>query len=265
MFFSPSGYLNANREDGTDQYIYSPFDTPWAVWRLYHRLRPKVLVIVKHDIWPNQVWIAKLMKIPVIIINASLSKSSSRLKWWSKWFHAALYRDVNRIFTISEKDSENFLYILDKKRNAITKYDNFGNFMKSIKAEDIKTYSEGISDDNPLFNDEEAAKNGPYGGLIAHPLFLTPIGFWFTGDGGPGSWVKTPGAINPGQKIEFYEPIRVGDVISQKSKFFDKWIKRGKRYLTYESEYYKQEKKLVAKWWITLIIPKSKENMSHQF
>ena len=39
------------------------------------------------------------------------------------------------------KDSENFLYILDKKRNAIMKYDNFGNFMKSIKAEDIKTFS----------------------------------------------------------------------------------------------------------------------------
>jgi len=39
------------------------------------------------------------------------------------------------------KDSENFLYILDKKRNAIMKYDNFGNFMKTIKAEDIKTFS----------------------------------------------------------------------------------------------------------------------------
>lgn len=126
MFFSPSGYLNANREDGTDQYIYSPFDTPWAVWRLYHRLSPKVLIIVKHDIWPNQVWIAKLMKIPVIIINASLSKSSSRLKWWSKWFHTALYRDVNRIFTISEKDSENFLNLVKPEKTMIagdTKFD----------------------------------------------------------------------------------------------------------------------------------------------
>ncbi|MBU3915470.1 MaoC family dehydratase N-terminal domain-containing protein [bacterium] len=142
-------------------------------------------------------------------------------------------------------------------------YENERTFV--VEAEDIKIYSEGIADDNPLFNDEKAARNGPYKELIAHPLFLTPIGFWFTGDGGPGSWVKTPGAINPGQKIEFYEPIRVGDVITQKAKFFDKWIKRGKRYLTYESEFWNQEKKLVAKWWITLIIPKSKEKMSHQF
>lgn len=135
----------------------------------------------------------------------------------------------------------------------------------TVEAEDIITYSEGIADDNPLFNDEEAARQGPFGTLTAHPLFLTPVGFWFTGDGGPGSWVKTPGAINPGQKIEFYEPICVGDILRQKSRFFDKWIKRGKRYLTYESEYFNQNDKLVAKWWVTLILPTSKEDQKHQF
>lgn len=134
-----------------------------------------------------------------------------------------------------------------------------------VEAEDIKIYSEGIGDDNPLFNDEEAARNGPLGSLTAHPLFLTPLGFWFTGDAGPGSWVKTPGAINPGQKIEFYEPIHVGDVIRQRAKFHDKWIKRGKRYLSYEVEFHNQKDQLVARWWITLILPRSKEGEAHQF
>jgi acyl dehydratase len=134
-----------------------------------------------------------------------------------------------------------------------------------VEVEDIKNYSEGIIDDNPLFNDEEAAKKGPYGGLIAHPLFLTPIGFWLTGDSGPGSWIRTPGAINPGQIIEFYEPIRPGDIIRAKSRFHDKWIKRGKRYLTFLTEYYNQKDQMVAKWWITLILPRSRGDESHQF
>ena len=134
-----------------------------------------------------------------------------------------------------------------------------------VEVEDIKNYSEGILDDNPLFNDEEAAKEGPYGGLIAHPLFLTPIGFWLTGDSGPGSWIRTPGAINPGQVIEFYEPIRPGDTIRAKSRFHDKWIKRGKRYLTYLTEYYNQKDQMVAKWWITLILPRSRGDEQHQF
>jgi acyl dehydratase len=135
----------------------------------------------------------------------------------------------------------------------------------TVEAEDIKNYSKGILDENPLFNDEKAAKEGPYGGLIAHPLFLTPIGFWLTGESGPGTWIRTPGAINPGQTIEFYEPIRPGDTIRLKTSFHDKWIKRGKRYLTYLSEYYNQKDQLVAKWWTTLILPSSKGKESHSF
>jgi acyl dehydratase len=135
----------------------------------------------------------------------------------------------------------------------------------TVEEEDIKSYSEGILDDNPLFNDKEAAEKGPFEGLTAHPLFLTPVGFWLTGDSGPGSWVRTPGAINPGQIIEFYEPIRLGDTIRAKSRFHDKWMKRGKRYLTYETEFYNQKDQLVAKWWITLILPRSKGDESHLF
>ena len=39
------------------------------------------------------------------------------------------------------KDSENFLYVLDKKRDAIMKYDNFGNFIRTIKGNKIITIS----------------------------------------------------------------------------------------------------------------------------
>lgn len=134
-----------------------------------------------------------------------------------------------------------------------------------VEKEDILFFSQGVLDDNPLFNDEEAAKAGPFGGLIAHPIFLTPVGFWTTGDSGPASWIRTPGAINPGQVIEFYEPIRPGDVIRARSRFHDKYIKRGKRYMTYLVEYFRQGDVLVAKWWTTLILPTSRGEEHHSF
>jgi hypothetical protein len=65
------------------------------------------------------------------------------------------------------------------------------------------------------------------------------------------------------KKSEGYE--KWEDVIRVKTRFYDKWIKRGKRYLTYLSEYYNQNDKLVAKWWGTLILPTSKGNESHRF
>ena len=174
-------------------------------------------------------------------------------------------------FLITKKQKE-FEYDFFKKAEEYEKWEDvdFDGVFESertfvVEEEDIRAYSEGILDDNPLFNDREAAQKGPFQELTAHPLFLTPVGFWLTGDTGPGSWVRTPGAINPGQVIEFDEPICPGDTIRANFRFHDKWIKRGKRYLTYVTEYFNQKDQLVAKWWITLILPRSKGDESHNF
>ena len=65
--------------------------------------------------------------------------------------------------------------------------------------------------------------------------------------------------------IDLTAPLELGDEIRVRSRFHDKWIKRNKRYLTYLSEYINQDDKLVAKWWITLILPQSEGEDLHQF
>ena len=134
-----------------------------------------------------------------------------------------------------------------------------------VELEDILAFSEGVMDENPLFNDEDAAKNGPFGGIVAHPMFLTQIIFWSTGVDGPGSWIKTPGAINPGPEIIIGAPVRPGDTIRQKARFHDKWIKRGKRYLCFETHFSNQNDEMVFNVHTTLILPVSKGNEAHQF
>ena len=130
-----------------------------------------------------------------------------------------------------------------------------------VKAEDIKAYAEAALDPNPLFHDEEYAKNSPYGGLIASPGFYVQIVFWCTGKGHGSSWSKTPGARNPGQKVEFYEPIRPGDVITIKRKAYDKWVKRGKYYITHQSDFVDQNGVLKLTAWGTLILPKTRADV----
>ncbi len=132
-----------------------------------------------------------------------------------------------------------------------------------VKKEDIESYVDCTMEENPVFKDEDFAKRSPWGGLVAPPMFITPVVFWIA-ESGAGSWIRTPGAINPGQKIEFYEPIREGDEIKVRSESYDKYIKRGKRYLTYYSELTNQRGELVAKWWGTLILPFSKDEEEHK-
>ncbi len=131
----------------------------------------------------------------------------------------------------------------------------------TIKAEDVKFYAEAALDDNPLMNDEEYAKNSPYGGLVPHPMFLTQMGFWCIGVKGRGNWVRTPGARNPGQHIELYEPFRVGETIRVMMRPHDRYIKRGKYYLQYKADFYNQDAVKKASCIVTLILPKTKADI----
>jgi acyl dehydratase len=130
-----------------------------------------------------------------------------------------------------------------------------------IKAEDMKFYAAGVLDDNPLFSDEEYAKNSPYQGLLPHPIFITPIIFWCVGTKGRGNWIRTPGARNPGQELEIYEPFRAGETIRIGMRPHDRWIKRDKYYLSYEINMYNQDNVKKARAIGTLILPKSKEDI----
>ena len=151
----------------------------------------------------------------------------------------------------------------EKWEDVVIGTEGFGERTFEVKKEDIEAYVECTMEENPVFKGEESAKKTPWGELIAPPMFITPVVFWIAGTGS-GSWIRTPGAINPGQKIEFYEPIRVGDVIKIRSEAYDKYLKRGKRYLTYYSEFTNQRGELVAKWWGTLILPFSNGEEEHK-
>jgi 3-deoxy-D-manno-octulosonic-acid transferase len=125
-FFSPSGYNNSANFQGLDYRMYIPFDIP-ILWRLlYYHIKPSLLIISKHDIWPEQIWSAKKMNIPVILLNASLAQESSRTKIIVRHFLAHVYNDLDKIFAISEEDAVRFKYYCPRSKiKAIgdTKYD----------------------------------------------------------------------------------------------------------------------------------------------
>lgn len=111
----------------------------------------------------------------------------------------------------------------------------------------ILRFAEGIGDDNPLWTDEEYAARSPFGTLVAPPSFI----FACLGSiqvGWPGL-----GGFHCETKMEFNQPIRVGDKIKASVTFdgFDGPIddsnfggRRIKDYL--RQEYRNQNDELVA-------------------
>ena len=72
-------------------------------------------------------------------------------------------------------------------------------------------FARAIGDDNPLFQDEKAARNGPHGGLIAPPTFLRSL---TAGEAKSVFPRPFPNNLDGGSEYEFFEPIRVGDRIT---------------------------------------------------
>ena len=127
-----------------------------------------------------------------------------------------------------------------------------------LKEEDVLSYNRALGETDPLMVDPDYARmHSPSGTVVAHPLILTAIVFYASADG-TGTWARTPGARNPGQHIEILGPLQVGDEVAVTITTVDRWIRRGKHYITNLNEF-RVGDRLVARWWGTLIIPPTRE------
>ncbi|MDP4116075.1 MAG: glycosyltransferase N-terminal domain-containing protein [Bacteroidota bacterium] len=107
-FFSPSGYENSRKYPYADLISYMPFDTSFNAERFIKIVKPNLAVIMRYDIWPNHIWAMKKAGIPVYLVDATMKKDSPR-KWiLIKNFHKHLFRNIDRILTISQEDAEGF-------------------------------------------------------------------------------------------------------------------------------------------------------------
>ena len=89
----------------------------------------------------------------------------------------------------------------------------------------IIRFAQAIEDDNPVFNDEEAARKSQYGGLIAPPTFLRSIRssrreFPFD--------IPFNNALDGGSDWEYFEPVRPGDLITTVSRITDMQERSGR-------------------------------------
>lgn len=76
---TPTGSERVKREFGERVFhVYIPLDLPGATARFLGRLRPRLLIIMETEVWPNLYMAAHKRNVPVVIANARLSEASVR-------------------------------------------------------------------------------------------------------------------------------------------------------------------------------------------
>ena len=111
-FSSPSGFEFATRREsrgsGAICFIdYLPLDTAGNMRFCLDAARPRLLVLVKFDLWPNLIWETKDRGVPMLLVAATLSSSSRRLGA-ARRFYRSVYRCLDGILAISESDAARF-------------------------------------------------------------------------------------------------------------------------------------------------------------
>jgi len=99
--FSPSAERLARRLP-VDVSDYLPYDLPANADRLLGALRPSLLVFAKLDLWPELATRAAERDTRVVIVAATVSRGSGRLRWPARPLLAAGYRAVTAAAAISD-------------------------------------------------------------------------------------------------------------------------------------------------------------------
>ncbi len=89
-------------------HVYYPYDLPEIVYRFLNRIKPKLLIVIETEIWPNLFAACSKRKIPIIIANARLSDRSTAAYLKIRGLIAETLQHVTTLAVRSQKDADNF-------------------------------------------------------------------------------------------------------------------------------------------------------------
>ncbi len=135
-----------------------------------------------------------------------------------------------------------------------------------ITKRDIRRFAQAIGEPNPLYADEDYARQTKWGGIIAPPLFIFALAY----EDVPATQLRADGlpieldiplpatrAVGGASAIELGEPIKPGDTITVNKRVTDIYPKEGKSGILYftiiETTFTNQKSQFVAREKATFI------------
>ena len=88
-----------------DAVLYFPLDLPFLMRRALRTIRPRMLLLMECELWPNLIRLCASAGIPVVLLNGRISASSARGYRWARVFFAPVLATLRCCFvqTPSEK------------------------------------------------------------------------------------------------------------------------------------------------------------------
>ena len=103
---TPTGFEVASRVVGDRGVaIFGPLDFGGVVTRALRVIRPRILLLMESELWPNLIRLTKRHGIPVVVVNGRVSERAYHRYLWVKPWLAGLLESVNLFLMQTEADA----------------------------------------------------------------------------------------------------------------------------------------------------------------
>ena len=90
-------------------HVYAPYDLPVMWARFLKKVKPRLLIIMETEIWPNMLKACHDNNIKIILNNARLSEKSYKKYYYLKSSVSIILNYINYIMTQSQEDADRFV------------------------------------------------------------------------------------------------------------------------------------------------------------
>lgn len=140
---------------GADAILYFPLDLPFLTNRILNIVKPRMIVLVETEIWPNFLRIAKKKQIPVMMMNGRISARSASRYRLIRFFTRRVLSSI-RVFCMQSRIDAQYIMDIGADPNKVivtgnTKYDQtYGIVTQAEQKKFLKElgFAEGAS---PIF------------------------------------------------------------------------------------------------------------------
>jgi 3-deoxy-D-manno-octulosonic-acid transferase len=110
-FFSPSGFVPAQKYKNADLITYLPLDSWRQTGTFLNILKPSLHLIIRHDIWPNMQWQLQRRGIPSLLVDASLTPQRFRSISMLRVFIRPVYATFAEVLVTAAENIRYFEWI----------------------------------------------------------------------------------------------------------------------------------------------------------
>jgi 3-deoxy-D-manno-octulosonic-acid transferase len=106
-----TGQKLARERFGESNVFYFPLDLGWATRPYLRALRPKLIVLVESEFWPNLLHMARRASVPVAVVNARVSDRSLPRYVRFRGLLRRVLRDISDFLAQSDEDARRLIQI----------------------------------------------------------------------------------------------------------------------------------------------------------